>query len=126
MWAATGVLTWSAPRAGRCEPKGALTGSNAGITSIDFDSAVSLCSSVPKWAWLPVNSEGCCCCVQGSYLLAASNDFASRIWTVDDYRLRVSVWPGVPRPPPPPVCDVDVKGLKVRFLHQFPFQQLPL
>ncbi|KAK6297104.1 hypothetical protein J4Q44_G00332460 [Coregonus suidteri] len=48
---------------GRCEPKGALTGSNAGITSIEFDSA-------------------------GSYLLAASNDFASRIWTVDDYRLR--------------------------------------
>ncbi|KAG7225964.1 hypothetical protein INR49_018565 [Caranx melampygus] len=52
--------------AGHCEPKGALTGSNAGITSIEFDSA-------------------------GSYLLAASNDFASRIWTVDDYRLRVSV-----------------------------------
>lgn len=49
--------------AGRCEAKGALTGSNAGITSIDFDST-------------------------GSYLLAASNDFASRIWTVDDYRLR--------------------------------------
>ncbi|XP_019961110.2 autophagy-related protein 16-1 [Paralichthys olivaceus] len=49
--------------AGRCECKGALTGSNAGITSIEFDST-------------------------GSYLLAASNDFASRIWTVDDYRLR--------------------------------------
>ncbi|KAJ8397245.1 hypothetical protein AAFF_G00440790 [Aldrovandia affinis] len=48
---------------GRCEHKGSLTGSNAGITSIEFDSA-------------------------GSYLLAASNDFASRIWTVDDYRLR--------------------------------------
>uniref|UniRef100_A0A8C5CHP6 ATG16 autophagy related 16-like 1 (S. cerevisiae) n=1 Tax=Gadus morhua TaxID=8049 RepID=A0A8C5CHP6_GADMO len=48
---------------GHCEPKGALTGSNAGITSIEFDSA-------------------------GSYLLAASNDFASRIWTVDDFRLR--------------------------------------
>ncbi|XP_065136439.1 autophagy-related protein 16-1 isoform X2 [Paramisgurnus dabryanus] len=48
---------------GHCEPKGALTGSNAGITSIEFDSA-------------------------GTYLLAASNDFASRIWTVDDYRLR--------------------------------------
>lgn len=29
-------------------------------------------------------------CSQGSYLLAASNDFASRIWTVDDNRLRVS------------------------------------
>ncbi|KAJ8357850.1 hypothetical protein SKAU_G00206440 [Synaphobranchus kaupii] len=48
---------------GHCQMKGALTGSNAGITSIEFDSA-------------------------GSYLLAASNDFASRIWTVDDYRLR--------------------------------------
>ncbi|XP_077579101.1 autophagy-related protein 16-1-like [Stigmatopora nigra] len=48
---------------GRCEAKGALTGSNAGITSIDFDGA-------------------------GSYLLAASNDFASRIWTLEDYRLR--------------------------------------
>ncbi|XP_052432211.1 autophagy-related protein 16-1 isoform X2 [Carassius gibelio] len=48
---------------GRCEPKGALTGSNAGITSIEFDST-------------------------GSSLLAASNDFASRIWTVDDFRLR--------------------------------------
>ncbi|XP_051966690.1 autophagy-related protein 16-like isoform X6 [Xyrauchen texanus] len=48
---------------GHCEPKGVLTGSNAGITSVDFDSA-------------------------GSYLLAASNDFASRIWTVDDLRLR--------------------------------------
>ncbi|XP_053736285.1 autophagy-related protein 16-1 [Synchiropus splendidus] len=48
---------------GRCESKGALTGSNAGITSIEFDTA-------------------------GSYLLAASNDFASRIWTVDDFRLR--------------------------------------
>uniref|UniRef100_A0A6I8R6K2 APG16-like 1 n=1 Tax=Xenopus tropicalis TaxID=8364 RepID=A0A6I8R6K2_XENTR len=47
----------------KCEAKGSLTGSNAGITSIEFDSA-------------------------GSYLLAASNDFASRIWTVDDYRLR--------------------------------------
>uniref|UniRef100_A0A8D0HAR9 Autophagy related 16 like 1 n=1 Tax=Sphenodon punctatus TaxID=8508 RepID=A0A8D0HAR9_SPHPU len=47
----------------RCELKGALSGSNAGITSIEFDSA-------------------------GTYLLAASNDFASRIWTVDDNRLR--------------------------------------
>ncbi|XP_040204892.1 autophagy-related protein 16-1 isoform X3 [Rana temporaria] len=47
----------------KCEAKSSLTGSNAGITSIEFDSA-------------------------GTYLLAASNDFASRIWTVDDYRLR--------------------------------------
>ncbi|KAH0623880.1 hypothetical protein JD844_007065 [Phrynosoma platyrhinos] len=49
--------------ADNCELKGSLSGSNAGITSIEFDSA-------------------------GSYLLAASNDFASRIWTVDDHRLR--------------------------------------
>uniref|UniRef100_A0A3P9H744 APG16-like 1 n=1 Tax=Oryzias latipes TaxID=8090 RepID=A0A3P9H744_ORYLA len=49
--------------AGRCETKGSLTGSNAGITNIEFDSA-------------------------GSCLLAASNDFASRIWTVEDFRLR--------------------------------------
>uniref|UniRef100_UPI00398E9EDA autophagy-related protein 16-1 isoform X2 n=1 Tax=Pristiophorus japonicus TaxID=55135 RepID=UPI00398E9EDA len=48
---------------GRCELKGSLTGSNAGITSLEFDST-------------------------GAYLLAASNDFASRIWTVDDSRLR--------------------------------------
>ncbi|KAM6443470.1 autophagy-related protein 16-1 isoform 1-T3 [Liasis olivaceus] len=46
-----------------CELKAALSGSNAGITSVEFDSA-------------------------GSYLLAASNDYASRIWTVDDHRLR--------------------------------------
>ncbi|XP_007902496.1 autophagy-related protein 16-1 isoform X1 [Callorhinchus milii] len=48
---------------GKCELKGSLTGSNAGITSLEFDST-------------------------GAYLLAASNDFASRIWTVDDSRLR--------------------------------------
>ncbi|XP_059805395.1 autophagy-related protein 16-1-like isoform X1 [Hypanus sabinus] len=48
---------------GRCELKSTLTGSNAGITSLEFDST-------------------------GAYLLAASNDFASRIWTVDDSRLR--------------------------------------
>uniref|UniRef100_A0A8B9HD60 APG16-like 1 n=1 Tax=Astyanax mexicanus TaxID=7994 RepID=A0A8B9HD60_ASTMX len=57
------LFLWEYVSVCRCEPKGALTGSNAGITSIEFDSA-------------------------GSYLLAASNDFASRIWTVDDYRLR--------------------------------------
>uniref|UniRef100_A0A674D3N4 ATG16 autophagy related 16-like 1 (S. cerevisiae) n=1 Tax=Salmo trutta TaxID=8032 RepID=A0A674D3N4_SALTR len=54
---------WTAGSNCRCELKGALTGSNARITSIEFDSA-------------------------GSSLLAASNDFASRLWTVDDYRLR--------------------------------------
>ncbi|KAK9401009.1 autophagy-related protein 16-1 [Crotalus adamanteus] len=47
----------------KCEFKAALSGSNAGITSVEFDNA-------------------------GSYLLAASNDYASRIWTMDDHRLR--------------------------------------
>ncbi len=45
--------------------RGTLTGSNAGITSVEFDS-----NSVT--------------------MLAASNDFATRVWTVDDQRLRVS------------------------------------
>ncbi|KAM3834350.1 autophagy-related protein 16-1 isoform 3-T3 [Vipera latastei] len=47
----------------KCEFKAALSGSNAGITCVEFDNA-------------------------GSYLLAASNDYASRIWTMDDHRLR--------------------------------------
>lgn len=45
------------------EPRGALVGSNAGINSIDFDST-------------------------GSMLLGTSNDFASRVWTITDQRLR--------------------------------------
>ncbi|XP_070609135.1 autophagy-related protein 16-1 isoform X2 [Erythrolamprus reginae] len=47
----------------KCEFKASLSGSNAGITSVEFDNA-------------------------GSYLLASSNDYASRIWTMDDHRLR--------------------------------------
>lgn len=40
-------------------------GSNAGVMSVDFDST-------------------------GAYIVGASNDFASRVWTVGDQRLRVS------------------------------------
>lgn len=47
------------------EARGILTGSNAGVTAIDFDAEESL-------------------------ILGASNDFASRVWTVVDHRLRVS------------------------------------
>lgn len=47
------------------EPKGTLVGSNAGVNSIDFDST-------------------------GTMILATSNDYASRVWTVVDQRLRVS------------------------------------
>lgn len=47
------------------EPKGTLVGSNAGVNSIDFDST-------------------------GTMILATSNDYASRVWTVTDQRLRVS------------------------------------
>lgn len=45
------------------ESKGTLVGSNAGVMSVDFDST-------------------------GAYLVGASNDFASRVWTVADQRLR--------------------------------------
>ncbi|CAL4121165.1 unnamed protein product, partial [Meganyctiphanes norvegica] len=45
------------------EARGTLTGSNAGVTAIDFDGEESL-------------------------ILGASNDFASRVWSVVDYRLR--------------------------------------
>ncbi|KAK3862513.1 hypothetical protein Pcinc_031629 [Petrolisthes cinctipes] len=45
------------------EARGLLMGSNAGVTAIDFDAEESL-------------------------ILGASNDFASRVWTVIDHRLR--------------------------------------
>lgn len=74
-------------------------GSNAGITSIDFDSAVSVLMVTRSAPGRTPDARHASCCVQGSYLLAASNDFASRIWTVDDHRLRVSVRLA-PRPRP--------------------------
>ncbi|XP_059053618.1 autophagy-related protein 16-1 isoform X2 [Achroia grisella] len=45
------------------ENRGNLVGSNAGVMSVDFDST-------------------------GAYIVGASNDFASRVWTVADQRLR--------------------------------------
>lgn len=51
---------------GMVEVKGTLVGSNAGVMSVDFDST-------------------------GAYIVGASNDFASRVWTVADQRLRVSL-----------------------------------
>ncbi|XP_026330407.1 autophagy-related protein 16-1 isoform X2 [Hyposmocoma kahamanoa] len=45
------------------ESKGTLVGSNAGVMSVDFDST-------------------------GAYIVGASNDFASRVWTVGDQRMR--------------------------------------
>ncbi|KZC09392.1 Autophagy-related protein 16-1 [Dufourea novaeangliae] len=47
------------------EGKGILVGSNAGVMSVDFDST-------------------------GTLILGASNDYASRVWTVSDLRLKVS------------------------------------
>lgn len=47
------------------ESRGTLVGSNAGVMSVDFDAT-------------------------GAYIVGASNDFASRVWTVGDQRLRVS------------------------------------
>ncbi|KAL5005455.1 hypothetical protein ScPMuIL_018911 [Solemya velum] len=48
---------------GKCELKGMLLGSNAGIMAVDFDFEETL-------------------------LLGASNDFASRVWSLSDLRLR--------------------------------------
>lgn len=50
---------------GVAECKGMLIGSNAGVMSVEFDST-------------------------GGQIVAASNDLASRVWTVNDQRLRVS------------------------------------
>lgn len=46
---------------------GLLLGSNAGIMSVDFD-------------------------LTGTYIVGGSNDFASRVWTVSDQRLKVSLF----------------------------------
>ncbi|CAG5135625.1 unnamed protein product [Candidula unifasciata] len=48
---------------GLCESKGTLVGSNAGITSLDFSQ-------------------------DDLMIVGASNDFASRVWTINDQRLR--------------------------------------
>ena len=55
-------LKWIADQ---CACRGSLTGSNAGITSVEFDA-------------------------NGTLMVGASNDFATRVWTLDDQRLRVS------------------------------------
>lgn len=48
---------------GHCDPKGALVGCNAGVNSVDFDTT-------------------------GTMIIGTSNDYASRIWTLNDQRLR--------------------------------------
>ncbi|KAL7728015.1 hypothetical protein ACLKA6_018939 [Drosophila palustris] len=50
---------------GSSEPRAVLSGSSAGINSVDFDST-------------------------GAYILGTSNDYGARVWTVMDSRLRVS------------------------------------
>ncbi|XP_053594745.1 autophagy-related protein 16-1 isoform X2 [Microplitis demolitor] len=56
------VKLWDISK-GTFESKGMLTGSNASVMSVDFDST-------------------------GTLILGASNDFASRVWSVNDLRLR--------------------------------------
>ncbi|XP_050536797.1 autophagy-related protein 16-1-like [Daktulosphaira vitifoliae] len=56
------VKLWDVSK-GVAECKGMLIGSNAGVMSVDFDST-------------------------GGQIVAASNDLASRVWTVSDQRLR--------------------------------------
>lgn len=61
------VILWKKLIAGTAENPGILVGSNAGVMSVDFDST-------------------------GTLILGASNDMASRVWTVSDLRLKVRVW----------------------------------
>ncbi|KAI5632639.1 autophagy protein 16 (ATG16) domain-containing protein [Phthorimaea operculella] len=56
------VKLWDVSKS-NVESRGTLVGSNAGVMSVDFDST-------------------------GAYIVGASNDFASRVWTVGDQRLR--------------------------------------
>ncbi|CAL7940179.1 unnamed protein product [Xylocopa violacea] len=58
------VKLWNISK-GASESKGILVGSNAGVMCVDFDST-------------------------GTLILGASNDYASRVWTVNDFRLKVS------------------------------------
>ncbi|KAF3420418.1 hypothetical protein E2986_00063 [Frieseomelitta varia] len=58
------VKLWNISK-GAAENKGILVGSNAGVMCVDFDST-------------------------GTLILGASNDYASRVWTVSDFRLKVS------------------------------------
>ncbi|XP_030756725.1 autophagy-related protein 16-1 isoform X2 [Sitophilus oryzae] len=57
------VKLWDVSK-GTQDNRGVLVGSNAGVMSVDFDTS-------------------------GSLILGASNDFAARIWTVGDQKLRV-------------------------------------
>ncbi|KAF7414766.1 hypothetical protein HZH68_003255 [Vespula germanica] len=59
------VKLWSIIK-GTSESKGVLVGSNAGVMSVDFDST-------------------------GTLILGASNDFASRVWTVSDLRVKTFI-----------------------------------
>ncbi|XP_077272915.1 autophagy-related 16 isoform X2 [Temnothorax americanus] len=58
------VKLWNITK-GTSESKGILVGSNAGVMSVDFDST-------------------------GTLILGASNDYASRVWTVSDLRLKAN------------------------------------
>merc|ERR1719400_1054457 len=57
------IKIWEVSKGTTAELKSTLTGSNAAVMSLDFDTT-------------------------GSIILGASNDFASRVWTVEDFRLR--------------------------------------
>ncbi|KAL0832082.1 hypothetical protein ABMA28_001568 [Loxostege sticticalis] len=57
------VKLWDLSKMGLVENRGTLVGSNKGVMSVDFDSS-------------------------GAYIVGASNDFASRVWSVGDQRQR--------------------------------------
>ncbi|KAG5673719.1 hypothetical protein PVAND_003739 [Polypedilum vanderplanki] len=60
------VKLWDVGKGNTYELRGNLIGSNQAVTSLDFDST-------------------------GTLILASSNDYASRVWGINDHRLRVSI-----------------------------------
>ena len=57
------IKVWEIERLQQAECKATLTGSNAAVMGVDFD-------------------------LNGTMVLGASNDYATRVWTIDDCRLR--------------------------------------
>eukprot|EP00090_Calanus_glacialis_P004201 TRINITY_DN13109_c0_g1_i2.p1 TRINITY_DN13109_c0_g1~~TRINITY_DN13109_c0_g1_i2.p1 ORF type:complete len:551 (-),score=173.79 TRINITY_DN13109_c0_g1_i2:85-1737(-) len=57
------IKIWEISKGISCELKSTLTGSNAAVMGIDFDTS-------------------------GTMILGSSNDFATRVWTIEDCRLR--------------------------------------
>ena len=69
---------------GKAFDKGVFIGSNAGVTSAEFDLHVS-CRGIAEWIFCIV----LCVCTKEKVIVGASNDHSARVWGLNDQRLRV-------------------------------------